>query len=115
MAMREAEQFDTWGIVELMGRLKVAGRISEQVIAGSGMIRVDVPETSIAPAFTRYFAPSALYGITPTTEVVARRIAATIRHAPVTPFELRDSEVAVIPTYPHATDDMDDMDDDFEP
>lgn len=82
------EQFREWGILEVMGRLRMAGMISEQTIAGAGMVRIDVPETKSAPAFTRFFTPGSLYSITPTTEEIARSLAERLREMPVTRFEL---------------------------
>lgn len=32
-----------WAIVELFGHARIAGRVTEQVIAGQGFIRADVP------------------------------------------------------------------------
>jgi hypothetical protein len=84
----DEQTFNEWGILEVMGRLKMAGVISEQTIAGAGMIRIDVPETNGIPGFTRYFAPGSLYSITPTTEEVARSLAASWRAVPVQRFEL---------------------------
>lgn len=34
-----AEKFEAWGIVELMGRQRVAGRISEQPLGGGNLLR----------------------------------------------------------------------------
>lgn len=42
------EQFDQWAVVELMGRQRIAGKVTERVIAGSGFLQVDVPETKSA-------------------------------------------------------------------
>ena len=43
--MNEQEQsFDKWAIVELMGHRKLAGRATEQVVAGQAFLRIDVPE-----------------------------------------------------------------------
>lgn len=74
-----AEQtFEIWALVELFGHQRIAGKVVEQVIAGAGFIRVDVPETSGRPAHTRYYNPSAIYGMTPTDEATATRLAASI-------------------------------------
>ena len=65
------EKFDLWAIVELMGHSKIAGRCSEQSIAGSNMLRVDVPENEQQPTFTKFYNGSAVYAINPVTESVA--------------------------------------------
>ena len=49
--MSTETKFETWAIVELLGHQKIAGHISEQPLAGTNMLRVDVPETKSNPAF----------------------------------------------------------------
>lgn len=73
-------------LVELFGHQRIAGKVSEQVIAGVGFIRVDVPETIRKPAYTRFFNPSAVYGITPVTEDVAAMLAQTIYTPDIVPL-----------------------------
>jgi len=63
---------DCWAIVELYGHQKIAGKISEQSLAGGTMLRVDVPATPDQPEFTKFFGSGAIYALTPTTEVLAR-------------------------------------------
>lgn len=79
-----SEKLDTWAIVELFGHTKIAGRISEQQIAGATMLRVDVPEADNQPAFTRFYGPSAIYSITPTDEQTARRAVGVLCTRPIT-------------------------------
>ena len=67
-----AEKFESWGICEVMGHVRLAGLISEQVIAGVAMVRVDVPKTQAREGYTRYFGAASIYGITPTSEETAR-------------------------------------------
>ena len=43
MSEDDAAFAPTWAIVEMMGHVKLAGLISEQVIAGGKLLRVDVP------------------------------------------------------------------------
>jgi len=62
------EGFDNFCIVELFGHQKIAGKVTEQVIAGQGFVRVDVPQTKRFPAFTRMFGSGAIYSITPVDE-----------------------------------------------
>jgi hypothetical protein len=40
----EEDIFKTWAIVEVMGHQTFAGFVQEQVIAGTAMLRIDVPE-----------------------------------------------------------------------
>lgn len=75
--------FECWALVELMGHARIAGRVSEQQVAGAGFVRVDVPETSAGPEYTRLFAPAAIYAITPTTEALAKAAAAQYDNRPL--------------------------------
>ncbi len=76
----------TWAIVELMGHNVIAGEISEQVIAGVAMLRVDVPACEEQPAYTKFYSGSAVYGITPTDEATAARAVNRLRIAPIAPY-----------------------------
>lgn len=78
--------FETWAIVELMGHQALAGHVSEQQLAGTTMLRVDVPETDGHPAFTRLVGAAAIYALTPVSESVARLAVATIRARPFTVY-----------------------------
>lgn len=81
-----------WAVVELMGHQVIAGEVGEEMVAGTTMLRVDVPEiegvlpTDKQAAFTRFFGGSAVYSLTPTSEEVARRVAADARVRPVTVY-----------------------------
>lgn len=72
-----------WAIVEIMGHQQVAGKVSEETIAGSAMLRVDVPEVEGQTAFTKFYASNAIYAITPTEERIARAAASSFRARPV--------------------------------
>lgn len=82
--------FEGWAVLELMGHRKLAGYVREQNVAGAGFIRIDVPGPTgdAADVATQFYAPGALYCLTPTTEDVARRFAAGCRPEPVTRWEL---------------------------
>lgn len=89
-----ADAFEGFAIVELMGHRKLAGHVSEQEIAGQAFLRLDVPAEQ---PVTQFYSAAAVYCITPTTEEIARSLAARLRPAPVYRFELeaskpRDSE-----------------------
>ncbi len=79
--------FSSWAIVELFGHSKIAGLATEQVIAGQGFLRVDVPASAEHPAFSRFFGPGAIYSITPTTEEIAILFARQITE-PVVPYQM---------------------------
>lgn len=84
--------FETWAIVEIMGRSRIAGKVSEQSVAGAQMLRVDVPKTSKREAFTKYYSASAIYSITPTDEETATYAAEHFDEPPVQPYILRMPE-----------------------
>jgi len=89
MNSSDSTPFDVWAMVELFGHSKIAGRVSEQVVAGQGFVRVDVPALPAdkyhpeQPAMTRLYGPGAIYSITPVSEEIAVRAAQSIRVAPV--------------------------------
>lgn len=83
------EKFESWGMLELMGRTKLAGKISEQIIGGCHFIRIDVPAITDLPGYTRFFTQAAIYGLTPTSENVARAVAASLRSEPVHAWDMR--------------------------
>lgn len=97
------DSFDHWAIVELMGHVRIAGRLTEVELFGAKMGRLDVPKDD--GFFTQYFGGSSVYRITPTTEEVARRIAEVNTPQPVYPYELSR------PALPAGTADDDGVDD----
>ena len=84
------EKFESWGLLELFGHQRLAGKLSEQTIGGCHFIRIDVPELPAGdmtweravPAYTRYFTQGAIYGMTPTSEAAARAMVAELRARP---------------------------------
>src|SRR4051812_21700633 len=59
-----------WAIIEIFGHQRIAGWMTEQVIAGQGFIRVDVPEISAevgGPIAThsKLYGPGSIYAISP--------------------------------------------------
>lgn len=81
--------FEAWCLVELFGHVKIAGKCTEQNIAGANMLRVDVPETSTKPAFTRFFGSAAIYGINPIEESIARQLAESYSPTAFSTYELK--------------------------
>ena len=124
--MEERQGFDQWGIVEVMGRRRYAGHITEQEIAGASFVRVDVPEVTtranfaetVIPAYTKYVGTGSVYMITPTTEDVARKSAVQIAQWDGDPLPVSLPTERQIPATVGAStdddgDDFDDSDDDF--
>ena len=88
MEKTEQTTFEQWAILELMGHRRMAGMVREQTIGGAAFIRIDVPATPAGPGFTQFYAPGAVYCITPTTEEIARAIAQRCYERPVQPYEI---------------------------
>jgi hypothetical protein len=86
----EIEKFESWAIVELFGHNQIAGKCSEQQIAGTNMLRIDVPETDRNPSFTRLLGHGAIYAINPVTEEVAKHWAQSLQVSPITVWDVRD-------------------------
>lgn len=85
--MEEKVKFETWAIVELFGHTQLAGKVTEQVIAGQSFVRIDVPKTAKCPAFTKYHLPTAVYGLTPVEEDYATRMADRIAAQPIQDYK----------------------------
>lgn len=86
--MSDEPKFEWWAIIELMGHRRTAGLVSEQTIGGQAFIRIDVPETPNQPAFTQFYGGGSIYCLTPTTEEIARAVAARSCIRPVQIYEL---------------------------
>lgn len=82
--------FDLWAIIELFGHQKIAGRVTEQNIGGTNMLRVDVPASTEKPAFTRFFGSAAIYAINPVDETTARVFAERLQLQPISVWDIRE-------------------------
>jgi hypothetical protein len=69
-----------------MGHNTIAGYCSTQVIAGTALLRVDVPVVEGMPAHTKFFGGSAIYALTPVDAETAKIAAAQLRVRPVDPW-----------------------------
>ncbi len=85
----QSEKFDLWCIVELFGHQQIAGKCTEQNIAGTNMLRVDVPETSQQGAFTKFYGAAAIYAINPVTEEVAKARAEQLQKTPINSWDIK--------------------------
>lgn len=120
----ERESFEGWAVLELMGHRKLGGYLREQEIAGAGFLRIDIPGVPgehgapDVPGATQFYAPSAVYGITPTTEEVARGLGRRYFPEPVQRWELppprRETIVADVSPDPYDVYDDEDLEDDGE-
>ena len=82
------QPFQQWAIVELMGHRRMAGLVTEQEIAGQGMLRIDVPQIEDGATVTQFYSPAALYCLTPVSERVARAYAQRNYMRPVSVYDL---------------------------
>ncbi len=97
-------KFETWGVLEIMGHVKFAGRISEEAVAGGSMVRIDVPASERWPAFSKLFGLGSVYSITPTSEEIARSQAAIFAKRPLQTLELPADQQARLPMAPPRAD-----------
>jgi hypothetical protein len=108
----ETKSAEQWGVVELFGHQKIAGKISEETIGGCSFVRVDVPalperhvnhygsperQGPIA-GYTKLFGQGAIYAITFVDEILATGTAAALRVMPIESYTLRDVVRAASPT-----------------
>ena len=106
----EETKFEKWAIIELMGRNMIAGFVTEQVIGGSAMLRVDVPESPDQAAFTKFFGGAAVYA---TTQEIATAAARKLTIRPVQEWVVPDPRRQIVdsqPDYDYAEHDDYDLD-----
>lgn len=101
--------FEGWVIIELLGHRKLGGYLKEQAIAGANFLRLDIPTTDGKPAATQFYAPSAVYCITPVTEQVAIGYGSSHQPLPVQRWELPAAK-AVEAEYSYKDENEDDPD-----
>lgn len=81
--------FREWCVLELMGHRRLGGLVTEQELAGTAFVRIDVPaDDEGGKPSTQIYSPAAVYCITPTTEEIARAVAKRNRPQPVQRWEL---------------------------
>jgi hypothetical protein len=93
------ETLEGWGIVELMGHQRTAGRLSERSIAGSNLLQVDVPVTD-TEFRTVFYGGSAIYALHPTDETSARLMARSLGQRPVYHYDLAQQQRLEAPAPP---------------
>ena len=82
-------KFEQHCIVEIMGHQQIAGLVSEQVIAGTAFVRVDVPATSSRAGYTKFYGGAAIYSITPVEASVAQAMAEGLNQPPIEVWRLK--------------------------
>lgn len=91
---------DVWAVVELMGHVRHAGRLSEEEKFGAKLGRVDVP-TEGGGFVTHYFGGGSVYRITVVDEAAARAVARHNAPRPVQPWEMPKALPAASPDLPY--------------
>lgn len=81
------DNFGMWGVLELMGHVKVAGFVTEEELFGGKMGRIDIPGKD-GKTITQYFGGHTVYRLTPVSEETARMFAERNRPRPVHVYEL---------------------------
>jgi hypothetical protein len=82
----EAKQ-EMWAVVELMGHVKMAGRVSEEERFGAKMGRIEIPQED-GSFVTQFFGGGSVYRITAVTEEAARLVAKAAKVQPISPWDL---------------------------
>lgn len=108
-----ANDESVWAIVELMGHVKLAGRLTEEEKFGTKMGRLDIPAAPLHPVaecllcsgtgecngtpcpmdrcgphyVSQFFGGGSVYRITIVTEAVARHVGKQTTSAPVSPSD----------------------------
>ena len=91
-----ADKFEAWGLVELMGHQRVAGRLSEQPVGGGNMLRVDIPNGETFR--TAYYGASAIYAVHITDEAAARKLSGDMGARPPYAYELSQAVARIAPS-----------------
>lgn len=110
------QEFSTWAIVEIMGHQVVAGRVSEQFIAGAGFIRLDIPEVDGRGGTGELLSPKAIFRMRATTEAIAREFIARMQPDTLSLFAKHGAPMPALtmPAIVRPDDDGDPPDDDDE-
>jgi hypothetical protein len=113
----EDNSYQGWAILELMGHVKLAGKLSEQKLAGMSFLKIDIPArpgTAVEGEFsaTQFINPSSIYRLHPVAEEVARAVAASIAPDPVTKWDVK--ALLPSPALDRAQDEAEDYSDDDE-
>lgn len=69
----ETTPFESWAMLELMGHRRLAGLVTESVIAGAGFVTIHVYAIGdLEPRSAGFYGPASVYAITPMSEDACR-------------------------------------------
>ena len=84
------ERFEQWAIIELMGRRRLGGLVTEVERFGTKMLRVDIPPAEEeGQTITQLCGGSSIYALTFTDEEIARAVARASQQRPVDAWSAR--------------------------
>jgi hypothetical protein len=86
-----SDPFAEWCVVELMGRVRLAGRVTEQRIAGGTFLRLDIHGETGPAVMTQFLPPppgGPIYRLTVVSEETARLVSQGSSPEPVAQWEL---------------------------
>lgn len=87
--MSEQEgNFESWALVELFGRNRIVGKVTEQSIGGCAFVRVDVPAHGNEPAYTKFYGNGAIYAMSPVTEQAAMKLLDRVHQPSISRYDL---------------------------
>lgn len=78
---------DQWCVLELMGHVRTAGRVSEEEHFGAKVGRIDIPQADGSFA-TQLFGGGSIYRLTYVDEAAARAVALASAQAPIHAWEM---------------------------
>lgn len=85
----EETKFSGWGLVEIMGHQRIAGRLGERSIAGTNLLQVDIPTGDGPEDFrTQFVGGGSIYALHPTDEKTARLIAKRLGVRPTYAYDV---------------------------
>src|SRR5580698_1089862 len=80
-------QGELWAILELMGHVRLGGKVSEEECFGAKMGRIEIPQAD-GSFVTQFFGGSSVYRLTPVSEEAARAVALHCQPEPVHSWEM---------------------------
>jgi hypothetical protein len=113
----QADTFTTWAVLDLFGRQRAAGHLTEIKRGGKDFLRLQIPATNGTQARTIDYSPDAVYGIEYVDEETARLVASYDR--PPEPISIWKARTMVaagasqLAIEPPEDDDDDDPEDPF--
>jgi hypothetical protein len=87
MSEQDKFTYDGYAIFEAMGHIKRVGKVRTSELGGNAVFIVETSDPE-GQAITEIFAASALFRLTPITEVVSGQMARSVNPSPIAPYDL---------------------------